>query len=895
MRKLIFFAAIILLARFMCNIFVYGQSSRLTPIITDFQVNDNTGIAGPDQGRPAIATNNSGRTVLVWVDGRGEYEEIYAQLFSNNGTLIGNNIQLTNHNGSTLIMDPSVSMDSVGNFIVTWYESVSAQGDNIYAQRFTDDGTPLGAKFKVNEGPYICDYPDITSDPNGNFVITWETARDNAWSVYAQMYASGCIPIGTNFRINDDTTDSGQNYPSISSDSHGNFIIVCIGVLNNIVGIYAQRFSSDGTPIGTNFKVNNDSVGAPHFYPDISFGGNDNFVVIWKVTGSKNLYGQRFSNDGIPLGNTFKINKDSLYLSGNSRPAVSADGFGNFIVTWDHITPGTTDYDIYAQRYASDGTPIGNNFKVTDDTGNRPQSRPAISAAGNGDFTIAWEDGRILDSDIYAQQYSSNGLPLSSNFKVNDDTLSNADQGYPSMIVDNNGDFVIAWHDYRNGRSDIYAQRISNDGTPIDTNFRVSADTLQEDQNFPDIASDNNSNFVITWIDGYDKIYAQRFSYDGTPLGNNLEVSESNGQIGYKPSALSIAMDSIGDFAICWSQRKNFQNWDIYVQQYSQNGLPFRGNFIVNDDTMDANQFSPDITMDLNGNFVVVWMSWFNEASLIYAQRFANDGTPIGNNYKITEDSTDIDYLLPSIKMNNKGNYIISWCSIDVEKQSYNIYAQQYSADGIKLGDIFRISESDIRVDGEMRRPTISFDKNRNFIVTWENRLNNKIYAQRYASDGTPIGNNFDISSEDSSLQHSPYVVLWNNKIYNTWEDDRAIITGYDVWANVLDFNNPLGIGNDGPEPTTNNFVLKQNYPNPFNPSTTINYELSERSRVEIFIYNISGQKIRTLINAEQQAGSYKVQWDGKNNQGISVASGMYLYQLKKEGSSITRKMILIR
>lgn len=892
MGKLAFFFAAILFAGCICSIPANGQISSPQAIVPDFQVNENTGIASANQREPAIATNKDGRTVLVWADWRLRHGEIYAQLFSNSGTLIGNNIQLTNHNVSALIMELAVSIDSLGNFVVTWYES--GGGDNIYAQRFANDGTPLGNQFQVNLGGYECHYPDITFSRNGNFIITWETMLDNGLNIFAQMFDSNGIPIGINFKVNDDTTGSAQYHASISSDSHGNFIIVWRGFLGGIKGIYAQRYTSNGTPIGTNFQANHNSVGLPYNYSDVAFGGTDNFTVIWKVTSPANLYGRRFSNDGIPTGNIFKINEDSLHLSSTSRPAISSDDFGNFIVTWDHFTSGTTDYDIYGQRYASDGTPIGNNFKVNDDSGNRPQSRPAVSTAGTGDFTIAWEDRRIWDSDIYAQQYVSDGTPIGNNFEVNDDTLSNADQGYPSMVVDNNGDFIITWHDYRDGRSDIYAQRISNSGTPIDTNFRVSADTLQNDQNFPDIASDDNDNFVIAWIGGYDKIYAQRFSSDGMPLGNNFKVNDASGQIIFQPSALSIAIDSSGDFVICWEERRNFSNLKIYAQRYSYDGIPLGSNFVVNDDTVNANHFAPDVSMDENGNFIVTWINSSGDYD-IYAQRFSQDGNPIGNNFKVNEDSTNMDHFFPSTETNTAGEFIVSWYLGNISNKNLNVYGQRYSANGVKIGNSFRISENKISIDSDMRGPAISFDENGNFVITWEDYFNNKIYAQRYANDGTPIGNNFHITGEDSSLQRAPDVVLWNNRIYNTWEDNREILTGYDVWANVLDFDNPVGISDDAPRSITKAFVLNQNYPNPFNPSTTISYELPERSYVEIFVYNIAGQKIKTLINKEQQAGSYKIQWDGNNDQGIPVASGIYLYRLKKEGLVKTRKMILIR
>lgn len=91
------------------------------------------------------------------------------------------------------------------------------------------------------------------------------------------------------------------------------------------------------------------------------------------------------------------------------------------------------------------------------------------------------------------------------------------------------------------------------------------------------------------------------------------------------------------------------------------------------------------------------------------------------------------------------------------------------------------------------------------------------------------------------------------------------------------------------------NYALHQNYPNPFNPVTTIEYDLPEVSEVVLAIYNPLGQVIRTLVQAEQPAGRYRIQWDGTAENGRKVASGLYFYQLKTARFTQTQKMILLQ
>ncbi|KAB2878693.1 T9SS type A sorting domain-containing protein [bacterium] len=90
-------------------------------------------------------------------------------------------------------------------------------------------------------------------------------------------------------------------------------------------------------------------------------------------------------------------------------------------------------------------------------------------------------------------------------------------------------------------------------------------------------------------------------------------------------------------------------------------------------------------------------------------------------------------------------------------------------------------------------------------------------------------------------------------------------------------------------------FTLSQNYPNPFNPSTTIRYEVPSEGRVVLKVYNLLGQEVRTLANTTQGRGVYHVQWDGKDQMGRSVASGVYLYRLEAGNIVKSKKMLFIK
>ena len=90
-------------------------------------------------------------------------------------------------------------------------------------------------------------------------------------------------------------------------------------------------------------------------------------------------------------------------------------------------------------------------------------------------------------------------------------------------------------------------------------------------------------------------------------------------------------------------------------------------------------------------------------------------------------------------------------------------------------------------------------------------------------------------------------------------------------------------------------YALHQNYPNPFNPTTDISFTIGQTSDINLTIYNLLGQKVRVLENASRQAGTHTLRWDGRDQMGQDVSTGVYLYTLTNGTQSITKKMALMK
>jgi len=569
------------------DIYAQRYDSSGTPIDSNFKVADDAGTS--DQSNPAIAMNGSGNFVIAWIDNRNGNWDIYALIHNSSGNPMDTTFQVNDDTGTVSQIGLAIGMGGTGNFVITWIDVRNGMYNyDIYAKMYYSSGNPTDSNFQVNEvnGTANGLIPAIAMEGTGNFVITWVDMQNGwYWGIYAQMFDSLGNPMDSNFQVNDDTGTTFHYKPAIALDGSGNFLITWSDYRNGNYDIYAQRYNSSSTPQGTNFRTNDDAGTAQQVSPAIATDGSGKFVITWTDTrsGRQDIYAQRYNSTGTPLGYNFKVNDDAG-TTDQSDPAIAVDGSGNFVVTWeDNRNEGKMD--IYAQKYNSSGTPLGSNFKVNDDGSNQGPLRPAIGVDISGNFVITWDDYRNGNWDIYAQRYNSTGVPLGYNFKVNDDA-GTAGHNYPAIAMDGSGNFVISWHDTRNlGNWDIYAQRYNSAGAPLGSNFKVNYTGTAEMQ-APAIALDGSGNFVIAWVDYrnsyYVDIYAQKYNSSGVPLDSNFKVNDDAGDaVQWYPA---IASDALGNFIIAWQDYRNATypiNPDIYAQRYNSSGSPVGSNFLV--------------------------------------------------------------------------------------------------------------------------------------------------------------------------------------------------------------------------------------------------------------------------------------------------------------------------
>ncbi len=836
---------------------------------------------------------------------------------------------------------PAIAALQNGSFIVVWHDERNGDRD-IFAQLYDENSTPLGDNFRVDDdekfsNPYG---PAVASDHDGNFVITWWDRRDNHSTIYAQRYAPDGTPTSNNFKVNDDDVKIWRA-PTITMNDNGDFMIAFMGhwqyedrYLSE--DIFAQGFFRDGSRSGSTFKVNESGMEAhccsrrPAITPD----GKGNFIIAWKSNYPSNIYARHVAIDGTTLRSTFNVSDDT----GKWAPAIASNQKGQFIIAWRDRRNG--DEDIYAQCYNEAGTAVGNNFRVNDDNGNAYQSSPAVAMDDNGNVLVIWSDERD-ERDIYAQRLKYDGTKVENNFKINDGEGSFSKYYFQVQVVaDEQGDYYITWGDSRHGEQDIYVQRLMSTGIHSGNNFKVNDDVDSGLQTSPEIATDRYGNFVVVWNDkiySYTDIYARRYDFMGIPIGVPFRVNDDEGMV-YRYGSMSITQNGAGEFIIVWLDVRNNEK-SIYAQRYSRNGAPQGPNFHVNNDLGTGYLSSPSVGIDGSGNFIITWraeVSSENDDDNIYAKRYTFNGTASGSTFRVNdvEDSADVNRQ-PCIAVNSKGNVIISWVDrrenykSDIYAQRYSsdgsaegqnfkvnkyvenakqyrphsavdgqgnflivwqfdndslgVYAQRYDQNGDPLGDNFQVTNFD---GGSISNySAIAMDRTGRFVIAWDDYYtgNGDIYGQRYSSDGKPLNGSFRLNTTGDRIQWYPSVQLSNGKIYTAWADNRTPGKGYDIWANIQYWDEEA-------QASAKTYNLYQCYPNPFNAATTIRFNLPNSGFAKITVYNVLGKEIEMLYEGTMSKGLFEFDWTPTNQ-----PSGIYLCRLETEGYNKTMKMLYIK
>ncbi|MEH1808855.1 beta strand repeat-containing protein [Nostoc sp.] len=385
----------------------------------------------------------------------------------------------------------------------------------------------------------------------------------------------------------------------------------------------------------TEFQVNTTTIGNQS-NSTVAIDAKGNFVISWQsdVQDGTEIYAQLYNSDGEPQGAEFNVNTYTTGTVYNSI-AVAMDATGDFVISWNGFDEGGTN-GIYVRRYSSDGVAEGAEFQVNT---NIPsfQANPTVAMDATGDFVISWtsfnQEGTSYE--IYAKSYNSSGNAQGGEFQVN--TTIDSFQYNPAVAMDADGDFIISWSSFEQdgSRNGIYAQRYNSAGDAQGDEFRVNIETASDQVN-PTVAMDATGDFIISWQsnnqDGFGYgIYARRYNSAGDAQGGEFRVNTKTASDQVNPT---VAIDTDGDFIISWqSDNQDNSGFGIYAQRYNRYGVAQGDEFQVNSYTPN-DQSTPTVVMNGKGDFVISWTSYGQDEAIAQGEEIDNKGGIYAQLYK---------------------------------------------------------------------------------------------------------------------------------------------------------------------------------------------------------------------------------------------------------------------
>ena len=409
-----------------------------------------------------------------------------------------------------------------------------------------------------------------------------------------------------------------------------------------------------------------------------------------------------------------------------------------------------------------------------------------VTSDGSGGAITTWRDSRSVYSDIYAQRIDQNGNTQWTADGVAICTAAN-NQYEPQITSDGFGGAIITWHDERSGAPDIYAQRVDSDGVVQWTADGVAICTAADNQYDPQITSDGSGGAIITWQDERlwpPDIYAQRVDSDGNILWTNdgqAICTDIHDQ--WYPK---ITSDGSGGAIIAWwDGRSSF--FDIYAQRVDSGGnVQWTANGVAICTAPDFQQFL-QITSDDSGGAIITWEDRRSVID-IYAQRVDENGNTQWTANGVAICTAPDNQWNPQITSDGSGGAIITW-EDRRPYQGQDIYAQrvdsggtvQWTADGVAI----------CTAANEKYLPQIASDGSGGAIITWRDDrsgtyYDRDIYAQRVDSGGivrwTENGEAICTAAGD---QCGPQLTSdGSGGAIITWWDYRSYyMTGEDIYA----------------------------------------------------------------------------------------------------------------
>jgi len=852
---------------------------------SDQLISESVSPAHFTQDNAVIINLSGGGWLSAWSDDRQGSKAIFWQQFDPLGVTVGDNVLIAGSNNGSDYVDPHLLVDTLGQVYLFYRNQTTGL---IFGRRYNASLNIDLTEFLINDtsggsfaGPF-----DAAVFPDGQTVVTWENYLGSVSSIAYRLYSSSGVSLVGPDSVNSDLFGTQHLVPAVAIAPGSGFIITWEDYRNGNADIYARQFTGAGVAVAIEFAVVPPPDDAfPQYSPDIIYSIKDKYVIGWLDQRlGQEIYLQRFDQTiGVIGSNQLVSSGDTLIV--NSGINLSVNGSGQINSTWAEF--GQTNR-ILKQRFDSGLVVIGSPTVMNQDSlGQRWGADIDFDNLSNSG--IVWTEIASENADIKLMLFDSlDNRLFGAELKVNDDT-SGAVSTSPVVVQSSPWYDLVCFVDKRNDAGDIYVRAVNIVGN-LATEYLLSQDTAANLQSQPSASSSLDRSLVV-WNDSRSieglsgqRIYGRFCSHLGTPEGNEFMISDS--AVTEVKTSPKVVTASDGRTLVAWIDHRDGSG-QIYGQWLGTDGLLDGLEFIVSEPVADSAASELYLGIDSSDNFYLTWLDrGLNEPAIKgrwYSRDLASGGT---FNWVSTIPSVAIDEMAADIGSDS----VITLFWTGTLTGVRHGYLVQLHPDGS-----IATPATDIVDNGaEPTDPEIAVSENGYIVCAWIDRRTGRrlIYNQIFNPSMVALGINEVVSSASPDFMISPAVDAGRGRAWFVWSDPRA--NGMNIYGAMKTYN-PSAVVSTSVDNLPLNFTLEQNYPNPFNPATTIAFVLSQRSKVKLEVFDVLGRRIRTLLDSYYPAGRKTIVWDGTNDYGQSLASGIYFYRLTSNSQAQTRKMIFLK
>jgi hypothetical protein len=766
--------------------------------------------------------------------------------------------------------------DGHGGAIIVWRELHEGTDYDIFAQRIDSRGNFLwpsaGIPVCAAQGDQYFSY--IVSDGSGGWFAIWTDNRNGDSDIYAQRLDASGNPIWATDGVAIYVAGGYQKLAGAIPDGSGGVIVLWMDSMdgNCEYSFGALLIDANAGTIWTAENITGSIPSCCERSARIASDGAGGAIIAWENTdeeygcNSWDILVQRLDSTGeLRWGSTgVLIVEDVNFLS---PLLLQPDGSGGAIMGWTYVEASGAYHRLFAQHVLSNGRFGWADGGIRVCAAQEDQISPVFVSDGSGGVIATWAT-LLGDSDIFAQRidrygdllWAAEGIPV---------CTTPTEQQTHTVVSDGSGGAIVSWTDFPRPYSDaadIYAQHITGEGIALWQSGGLPVCTATGQQAFTLSVPDGAGGAIVRWVD------SRSGSQDGY-----IQKIDRHGNWGYPAPAIEDVSDIPGDqggyIDLSWSASRldpwpsgaidSYSIWRAISHEQATLVLKGGGSTFSSAADIEHDPARPLLRVEQAGGRTFYWMY----ISTVEASRLDGYSEVVPTLFDITAVCDDYHYFQVIAHGSDPD---MLWISRPDSGRSSDDLSPSPPAGlagtaGPDVGGLHlswdRGAEKDLDHYAVYRGPAEGFEASPANLLA--------VVADTMYTDG-------EWSADDD---------LWYK------------VTAIDVHGNEsacasLDPEDITGVS-AGNVPSAS--FLAQNFPNPFNPSTTIVFGLKERGFVSLRIYDAAGRLVRVLVEKDFDAGIHEEHWDGLDERGAPLASGVYFCSLKSRSFAVRKKMVILR